>query len=752
MSLRIVLVQSDMQSAQPLARFFTQRGDEVWQAWELGQASALIGQVKPQLLMMDLHFPSSEWIHFLRRVRRTFPEMKMIMTNSYPDLQREMLAREQNVQVFLRQPFSARWIEQALKRLDEDTQPVRVRRRTAGTAIPGEGALRKQAADKPAPVRPVRVPVRVKITLPYLVLALLFALAGAYLVSRLMLESVQDRFLNQLIETGRQGTNWMVREEDRLLSTLRLVANTQGVADGLSAQDAETLRGMILPLAVNAGEEAVEILDTNGVSVLSLRNQPGSSQGYTSTRGDGAFGGWTFVQPVLHQNVDSAGDKYAGFVRAAWGDYFYVSGPIFDTSGKLAGVVLVGKSLRTMVREMQQETLGEVTLYDTTGQPLASTLATGQEQFPVDSNLLKTALEGGETTAPTRDLTVSTIGYTEILGPWDARGAQQGVLGVSLAQAFLARTSQTTQIEIFVLVAAGIFLVLLVGLYLADRITRPLLKLVDASSEVAEGNLEIKVDAKGDDEIAVLSQSFNYMVAGLQEGSIYRDLLGRTVSPEVREQLRQTFTSGNLRLEGQQAVATILMTDIRGFTPISEKADPATVFQWLNEYFAQIVPVVAAHGGVVNTFDGDAILAFFGILPRMLSPKQSASTACQAALEILQAIDKLNQARTRHGEPPLVTGIGVNTGVVMAGGLGTADRLHYTIIGDTVNTAQRIEALTRDVLDCSGVLISQSTLSALGGLAGHYRLQPIGEQNVKGKAEPITVYRLLGVEDKGKGA
>ena len=489
MDLRVVLVQSNMQSAQPLTRFFTQRGDEVWQAWELGQAWALVGQVKPHLLVMDLHFASDEWIQFLRRVRKFFPETRMIMTNQYPDLQRELLAREQNVQVFLRQPYSPRWIEQALKRLDENTQPVRVRRRTAGAAIPGEGAVRKHAEEKVAPVRPVRVPLWVKITLPYL---LLFAVAGAYLVSR---------------------------------------------------------------------------------------------------------------------------------------------------------------------------------------------------------------------------------------------GARLGLFGLA---------------------AAGILLVLLVGLYLASRITRPLRQLVEAATEVAEGNLEVKVDVRGDDEVAVLSQSFNYMVAGLQESSIYRDLLGRTATLEVREQMRQTFASGNLRLEGQQSVATLLVTDIRGFTAITEKVDPTTALAWLNEYFTHISPVVAAHGGVVNAFTGDSMLAFFGILPRLLSPKQSAVAACQAAVEMLQAIDTLNLARARRGEPALITGIGVNTGVVMAGGLGTADRLHYTIIGDTVNTAQRIEAMTRELMQCSGALVSQSTVSALGGASGSFQLEPQCGQSVPGKMEPIAVYRLLPVVENRK--
>jgi adenylate cyclase len=354
-----------------------------------------------------------------------------------------------------------------------------------------------------------------------------------------------------------------------------------------------------------------------------------------------------------------------------------------------------------------------------------------------------TALKQQDTSSQTRDLTISKTAYTEILAPWEARsGVDMGVMGVSLAKAFLVRTSQVTTVEIFILMVVAIVLVTVVGLYLANLITRPLLRLVSASSEVAQGNLEIKVDASGDDEVAVLGQSFNYMVAGLQEGSIYRDLLGRSVSPEVREQLRQTFTSGNLRLEGQEAVATVLFTDIRSFTTLSEKVDPATVFQWLNEYFGQLVPIVSNHGGVVNKFDGDAMLAFFGTLPRMLSPKQSALAACEAAREVQQAIEHFNDQRRLRGEPLLVTGIGVHTGVLIAGGLGTSDRIHYTIIGDTVNTTQRIENLTREVFEGSGILVSQTTFAALGEHQSSFSFEPLGFYQVKGKREPLQVHRL----------
>ncbi len=171
MAIRVLLAQSDPHSAQPLARFFKQRGDEVWQAWDLAQAQTLLEQVKPNLLLMDLHFVNQDWYAFLRTVRSSYPGLKIIMTNKYPDLQREMKARDQGIHVFLRQPFSPRWIEQAIKQLSEDTVP-----------------LRSKQTVQPARLGNVRLPMRVKITLPYLVLALLFALASAYLISRVVLE------------------------------------------------------------------------------------------------------------------------------------------------------------------------------------------------------------------------------------------------------------------------------------------------------------------------------------------------------------------------------------------------------------------------------------------------------------------------------------------------------------------------------------------------------------------------------------
>jgi class 3 adenylate cyclase/CheY-like chemotaxis protein len=725
MSIRVLLVQSEVQSAQTLARFFEDRGDEIWIADQVEQGLSLLATWHPDLVLLDLHFPGNDWLTLLRQAHQAVPPIKTILTNKYPDLHRELQASDHGTNVFLRQPYTQHWVDAAVRR-----------------AFDANESAAAQAKTNQLPR--VRLPMRIKITAPYLILAVLFALASAYVITRIVLESVQDRYLNQLIETGRQAEDWMVREEDRLLGSERMLANSQGLVKAILDQDAEAVRSITFPVVVTSGEDAVEIVDLQGITLLSIHHKEGGGAAdYDFSRGDPIFGQQVFSRAILLGQTDTIGDKYAGFVQASWGNYFYVGGPVYDENNQVIGAVLVGKSLLALARQAAQDSLADISFYDFNGNVVGSTLFITQPSAPLTATQIDQVLQNPAVASLSRTITLSSGIYTEILGPWQARNQQAfGVMGSTLPQNYLVRTSNGVQIEVFLLIAGAIIFVVLVGLFLASLITRPLSRLVRASNEVAQGNLEIKVDSGGNDEMAVLAQSFNYMVAGLQEGSVYRDLLGRTVSPEVRDQLRQTFTSGGIRLEGQEAVTSVLMTDIRAFTTLSETTEPATVLTWLNEYFGRLVPIIQLYGGVVNKFDGDAMLAFFGILPRRLSPMNGALAACKAALDMLKVIDQLNSEREARGDPPLITGIGINTGVVIAGGLGTSDRLHYTIIGDTVNTTQRLESLTRQLFSTTGVLIGNSTFQALGDCVGDFCLTPAGMHAVKGKAEQIEVFRL----------
>jgi adenylate cyclase len=192
---------------------------------------------------------------------------------------------------------------------------------------------------------------------------------------------------------------------------------------------------------------------------------------------------------------------------------------------------------------------------------------------------------------------------------------------------------------------------------------------------------------------------------------------------------------------GETTRSTILFADLRGFTTLAEDAPPAEVMSTLNECFSGVVPVASRHGGVVSKFDGDAIMVFFGILPRPLPPQVSALQACHAAMEMMTFIKDLNRSRSLRNQPELSMGIGIATGSVIAGGLGTPDRLHYTVIGDAVNIAQRLQQITSE-LGAPSVLISEETYTSLGSAQAQFVFGRRGTAQLKGKAKQVTVHEL----------
>jgi len=155
-----------------------------------------------------------------------------------------------------------------------------------------------------------------------------------------------------------------------------------------------------------------------------------------------------------------------------------------------------------------------------------------------------------------------------------------------------------------------------------------------------------------------------------------------------------------------------------------------------------VVPIISLHGGVVNKFDGDSVMAFFGILPRYLPPRVSALQATHAGLAMLEHIHKVNREREVAGQPSFQMGIGISTGTVIAGGLGSEDRVHYTVVGDTVNTAQRIQQITRE-LGGTALVISDPTYRKLGAVRSQFEFGRKGHAQLKGKQQEVMVYEVL---------
>jgi HD-GYP domain-containing protein (c-di-GMP phosphodiesterase class II) len=456
------------------------------------------------------------------------------------------------------------WVEGHVRKMVEVMDAIKDRliRKSADTA---------EASQERQPALPrVRFPIRVKITAPFLILAVGLAIGAAYAITQVVFDTIDDRFTNQLIESGKLSAESMVRQQENLLRSLRLFTYTEGLAEAVAANDAEMLETLSLGIAANQGEEVVEYLDREGNLVLSLVHRPGGEAAdyEISTSSDVNYASIPFIDSVLAEEVDEYGDKYSGLVREGRQDFFYVAGPLYVEEGELSGVVLVGKSVDRILRQMHDETLAQVTVYDDQGAPYASTF---YEPLPMESGEAQLVLDNQNQSSLRRNigthrgLNISNIDYEEILGPWEGRGREDlGIVGISLPRTFLVRASNATRLQITGLASLSLLLVIVLGVYVANAITRPLRNLVQASAEVAGGNLQVQVMPSGNDEVTVLTRSFNTMIASLNQSKVDllnaydRTLEGWSMALELRDQ----ETEGHTR---RVAELTIELAGLMGF-------------------------------------------------------------------------------------------------------------------------------------------------------------------------------------------
>ncbi|HEV3317980.1 MAG TPA: adenylate/guanylate cyclase domain-containing protein [Candidatus Angelobacter sp.] len=219
----------------------------------------------------------------------------------------------------------------------------------------------------------------------------------------------------------------------------------------------------------------------------------------------------------------------------------------------------------------------------------------------------------------------------------------------------------------------------------------------------------------------------------IAQGALQRSALERFLSPEVAEMV---VANPDIRLGGVNQKVSVMFADIRGFTPMSEKMGPEQVVEILNEYFTRVTDVIFDYGGTLDKYLGDAVMAVFGA---PISKGNDAAHCVNSAVQIQRLLIELNRDAAVRKWPELRVGIGINTGIVTAGNIGSPRRIDYTVIGDTVNTASRLMS------NAAGgqILISQSTAEALGDSFDLERLPPL---MVKGRVEPVQVFNVVWAE------
>ena len=293
-------------------------------------------------------------------------------------------------------------------------------------------------------------------------------------------------------------------------------------------------------------------------------------------------------------------------------------------------------------------------------------------------------------------------------------------------------------IEYVELVVAGASVLLSVGaaVYVGRTIVRPIRSLEASMHRVETGDLDAVAAVTSDDEIGHLAAAFNRMTGGLRREAMVRDLFGQYVSPEVA----RLAIERHGELQGEIVECTVLFVDIRRFTALAEVLPPARLIGTLNRYFERMLAEVEGEGGIVNKFGGDSLLAVFG---SPLNPMTDhAQRAVRAALRMREALDEFNREQAASEQPQLRVGFGLATGELVAGNVGSSRKLEYTVIGDPVNLAARLQELTTSL--GAEILVSARTVGLAKDAAS---FRSLGEVEVRGRAEHVEVFTVEATPD-----
>jgi adenylate cyclase len=321
------------------------------------------------------------------------------------------------------------------------------------------------------------------------------------------------------------------------------------------------------------------------------------------------------------------------------------------------------------------------------------------------------------------------------------------VLVTEARDTFYSKVNEIT-VRTAVILAAAIALGLVMILVFAGYLTNPLIRVVQAMEKIISTNdLSSRVKVEYHDETGKLAHTFNLMVGALE--SAYNQIKRyafRAVLSQKRERktrsiferyvpadvIDQVIGNPEAALVGDNRIISILFSDIRDFTRISEGIPPDELVSQLNRYFTDMVNIILEKGGTIDKYIGDAIMAFFGAPVRR---KEDALNSVLAGIEMLDAVERFNAKQQEQGRPPFRTGVGINYGVVTVGNIGTDKKMDYTIIGDMVNLASRMEGLTKKYHQ--PLLISESLFQKVKDTVPCRLIDTVA---VKGKVRGVRIY------------
>lgn len=395
---------------------------------------------------------------------------------------------------------------------------------------------------------PVKLPflpsLQAQLIIPYVLLTLLTAMIGLFIVTRLVTSSVRERFINQLFESSRVAADGVVRQEGSHLEELRLMAFMQGVPEAFNRRDAAELEQVLFPIAYNNDVDAVAAIDLSGTGIVTLIRDPETSD-YLAGHGED-YSQYELVTNVIDQVEDEYGDKFAAILNTSFGPFLFTSAPVHDADGRLVGVLMVGERVGELLTELKQQALSDLVVLDSNGELIATTMVEPDEGF--ESLLIDPAEVSDAMAWYNRDIEMYGRDYQSAYAPFYIRNRRVGILGVVLPSNYVISTISTSRNVFSLIFSAGTVAVIIVGYALARSISNPILRLKSMSQSVASGDLEQHSGIQREDEIGDLAESFDMMTQRLQERTAEAE---RLHAETVRR--NQELADINARLQSAQA-------------------------------------------------------------------------------------------------------------------------------------------------------------------------------------------------------
>lgn len=365
--------------------------------------------------------------------------------------------------------------------------------------------------------------IRFKVILPYLLLTLLVAVTGAYVVTRLVARSLEERLSNQLLEAGRVVSDSMVRQEIKHVEAARLIAFTRGLGQALQDGDMGQVSALAAPAAVGLNVESLMVFDVQGQEVIHLIKQINNSNMDVSQPGRSAT--LPAVSELLGENNPESLPRRVLGNDPVDNRYYYFTAIPITFEEQVAGVVVVGTSLNTLLPWLKNISLADVILYDDSRQVMASTLGLLgedvllQQTISIPDELYQSALTV-EGTVPGRNISVDGRWYSLAYGPLRVGNDQLAVFAVVLPLDFVVESGAVNRNNYILLYAGAMIGVILIGYLVARLLIDPLSKLVHASRAIANGDLTKRTEIKSRDEIGVLANTFDEMTENLQQRTL----------------------------------------------------------------------------------------------------------------------------------------------------------------------------------------------------------------------------------------